>query len=101
MSMSYLHSPVVGARVPSASKVASSKKLSGCCFRLQTKLALQSTDTELILPESRRASTQLDVEPHDRAMNGLLQRVEGDEPERCPQRRFGRARRALVKEELR
>src|SRR5713101_1771192 len=70
-------------------------------LRLHAELALQNADTDLVLPKCRRPPAQLDMKTHDRAMDRLLQRVEGEEPKRRLQRRLRRTRGALVMEELR
>ena len=76
-------------------------KLLGGRFRLHAELSLQNADTDLVLPKSRRPPAQLHVETHDRAVDRLLQGIEGEEPERRLQRRFSGLSGALVSKELR
>jgi hypothetical protein len=53
-------------------------ELLGRRLRLNAELTLQHADTDLVLPECRGPPAQLDVETHDRAMDWLLQGVEGE-----------------------
>ncbi len=76
-------------------------KLLGGRFRLHSELSLQNADTDLVLPKCRRPPAQLHVETHDGAVDGLLQGVEGEEPQSRSQSRLRALRGALVSKELR
>ena len=57
-------------------------ELLGLLLRLDSKLALQDSHAELVLLEGRPAAAELGVEAHERAVHRLLERVEGDQPQR-------------------
>jgi hypothetical protein len=75
-------------------------ELLGRDLRFHAELTLQRPDADLVLPKRGGSSTELDVETHDGAMHGLLKRVESEQAQRGLQRRLGRLRGALVKQEL-
>jgi hypothetical protein len=63
---------------------------------LRPELAPQGRRVDLVLAQRRAAPSGLDVELHQRAVRRLLQRVQGEQPQRGLDRRFGRSPRAVV-----
>src|SRR6266545_1170723 len=76
-------------------------ELLGRRLGLDAELSLKNAETDLVLPKGRRPPAELNVKTHDRAMDGLLQGVEREEPERRLRRRLRRLRGALMTEKLR
>ena len=69
-------------------------------FRLDAKLAPEDTDAHLVLPEGTPASAELNVEAHQRPVDGFLKRIEGDEPERGLQGGFRQPGGPLMNQQL-
>jgi len=63
------------------------------------QLSLERVDADLVLTASRARPPQARIEPHERAVDRLLQGVEGEEAERSLDRRLRRPRGALVGEQ--
>ena len=55
---------------------------------LDAELAPEDADAELVLPEGAPTSAELGVEAHQGPVDGFLERIEGDEPERGLERGF-------------
>jgi hypothetical protein len=64
-------------------------------LRLDPKLTLEDTYAELVLVERGGPSPELDVETHERAVHGFLERIEGDQPQSGLQGSVNGAGRAL------
>lgn len=68
--------------------------------RLRTDLALERADALLVLAQRRAAPAEIRIEPHERAVHGLLQRIEREQSERGLRRAFAGAATALLREQL-
>ena len=76
-------------------------ELPGRRLGLDAELTLQNTDAHLVLAKRGCPPAQLGMETHDRAMERLLQRIDGKQPKRCLQRGLRRAHARLMVEQLR
>ncbi len=71
----------------------------GLGLGLGIELALERADAELVLAERRASAAELHVQPHQRAVHRLLERIEGEELERGLHGRLRRPRRPMPGEE--
>ncbi len=69
-------------------------------FRLGVELALESGDADLVLVQGGAAAPELGVETHERAVHGLVERIERQDPESRLHGGLGRTDDALLGEEL-
>ena len=72
-------------------------KFTGFCLRLHAQVPFQRVEADLVLPERRRPPTLPQIETHQSPVDGLVERVESEQPPGSLDRGLGRAGLRLVR----